>query len=223
MASFDTSPFGQPDNDLNNFWGKDEPTTAPGLPAREEKRESLVQMQDFGAEISTDYEQEEAFTLDDLLNHMLDMGASDLHLSARTKPMIRINGDVTQVESYPILTGPQIQNLMYAVMNKTQQNTFEKTHELDFAHSIPGRSRFRVNVLRQREQTGAVIRGIPNIIKPIEALGLSEELNKFAYLPRGLVLVTGPTGSGKSTTLAAIIDNSIHFIRSCTNIQHNSI
>ena len=136
------------------------------------------------------------------------MGASDLHLTAKTKPMIRVNGDITPIDSYPVLTSGQIQELMYAVMNATQKAAFEKTHEMDFAHAIPGRSRFRVNVLRQRQQTGSVIRAIPNVIKPIEALGLSEELNKFAYLPRGLVLVTGPTGSGKSTTLAAIIDRA---------------
>jgi len=207
MASFEDNPFQSPNPELSSFWGKesDEPTA---LPAREEKRTSLVQNQDFGSDVESSYSEEGAFTIDDLLNNMLDMGASDLHLSARTMPMIRVNGDMTPMDGYPVLTSSQIEGLMYAIMNTHHRNAFEKTHELDFAHSIAGRSRFRVNVLRQRQQTGSVIRAIPNVIKPIEALGLSEELNKFAYLPRGLVLVTGPTGSGKSTTLAAIIDRA---------------
>lgn len=183
--------------DLSSFWD-DETTTG----------ESLAQTHTVGDEISDVVTSEGDFTIDDLLNDMLDRGASDLHLSAKLQPVIRVNGDMTPMVEYPVLSGNQIDTLMYAIMSESQRNQFEKHHELDFAYAIPGRSRFRVNVLRQRQQTGSVIRAIPNIIKSTEALGLPEELNKFAFYPRGLVLVTGPTGSGKSTTLAAIIDKA---------------
>lgn len=208
MANLDEeNPFQGGNKELSNFWGSGS-SDSPALPGREVRKSQAV-MPDFDTEIASEYdENEEAYTIDDLLNVMLDKGASDLHLSSKTKPMIRVNGDMTPLDEYPILTSEQIRELMYPIMKETHRSTFERTHELDFAHAIPGRSRFRVNMLQQRQQTGAVIRAIPNVIKPIEALGLPEELNKFAYLPRGLVLVTGPTGSGKSTTLAAIIDRA---------------
>lgn len=196
--------------DLSNFWDDDDTslTKKPTLPGAEPKVSGLAHVQSLGDDIISDFDEQEEFTIDDLLNDMLDREASDLHLSAKLPPMVRVHGDMTPMTEYPTLTGNQIDTLMYAIMSENQRNQFEKHHELDFAYAIPGRSRFRVNVLRQRQQTGAVIRAIPNIIKSTEALGLPTDIEKFAFLPRGLVLVTGPTGSGKSTTLAAIIDKA---------------
>lgn len=149
-----------------------------------------------------------AIHIDELLTHMISIGASDLHLTAKMPPMTRIHGDITPIEGYPVFTGYQLDELLQKIITPENQAKFDQSHELDFAYSIPNLSRFRVNVLKQRQQTGAVIRAIPNEIKSTEELGLPENLNELAMLPRGLVLVTGPTGSGKSTTLAAIIDKA---------------
>jgi twitching motility protein PilT len=107
---------------------------------------------------------------------------------------------------YPALTGEQLRRTLYNVMTERQRKTFEEELELDFAYAVPGHARFRVNVFQQREDIGAVMRVIPWEIVPLEDLGMPDVIGSFANLPRGLVLVTGPTGSGKSTTLAAIID-----------------
>jgi twitching motility protein PilT len=145
-------------------------------------------------------------TLDELLLKLLDNGSSDLHLSATAPPMMRKNGDMQAIQGYNPLSSSQIQRMLFAIMSPEQQTTYQQTHDLDMAYSIPNRSRFRVNVLQQRGRVGSVIRVIPNVIKSLAELGMPESLAEFAHLPRGLVLVTGPTGSGKSTTLAAIID-----------------
>lgn len=145
-------------------------------------------------------------TIDELLGKLLDAKSSDLHLTANMPPMMRKNGDIEPIPGFQPLTSSQIQRMMFSIMTPEQQTTFQQTKDLDLAYSIPGRSRFRVNVLQQRGNIGSVIRVIPNEIKSLAQLGMPEGLADFAKLPRGLVLVTGPTGSGKSTTLAAIID-----------------
>ena len=144
--------------------------------------------------------------LNDLLLMVLDKGASDLHLTSGARPSIRHNGELVQVEEQPILTPPVIQRVMYAALTQKQREKFEENLELDFAYSVPGRARFRVNVYRQRDAMGAAFRIIPFEIKKLEDLGVPPSVANFASLPRGFVLVTGPTGSGKSTTLAALID-----------------
>jgi len=144
--------------------------------------------------------------LNDLLNLMADSGASDLHLAAGSRPMIRMHGELRSLEQHPIMTPPVIQRVLYAVMTQRQREKFEENLELDFAHSVPGRSRFRVNLYRQRDSLGAAFRLIPQEIKPLEALGLPPVIANFASMARGFVLVTGPTGSGKSTTLASLVD-----------------
>lgn len=144
--------------------------------------------------------------LDEILINMLDRGGSDLHLSAGSPPATRVRGDITPLVEYPALSGEQIDTMMRNVMTTQQKNRFEEDKELDFAHDIPGKSRFRVNVMVQKGVTGAVLRAIPWEIKTIEELSLPPILSNWAHLPRGLVLITGPTGSGKSTTLASIID-----------------
>ena len=144
--------------------------------------------------------------INDLLVLMLERGASDLHLTAGARPTIRLHGDLRQLDEYRVLTPPVIQRLMYAALTQRQREKFEENLELDFAYSVPGRARFRVNLYRQRDSLGAAFRLIPFEIKKLEDLGVPPTVTGFAGLPRGFVLVTGPTGSGKSTTLAAIID-----------------
>jgi twitching motility protein PilT len=138
--------------------------------------------------------------------HVLDTGASDLHLTSGARPSIRLNGELRQLEEHPILTPPVIQRVIYAALTQKQREKFEENLELDFAYSVPGRARFRVNVYRQRDALGAAFRIIPFEIRKLEDLGVPPSVANFASLPRGFVLVTGPTGSGKSTTLASIID-----------------
>jgi twitching motility protein PilT len=150
--------------------------------------------------------EEEDISLNDLLMHVLDTGASDLHLTSGARPAIRLNGSLQQMESEPILTPPVIQRVIYAALTQKQREKFEENLELDFAYSVPGRARFRVNVYRQRDAIGAAFRIIPFEIKKLEDLGVPPSVANFASLARGFVLVTGPTGSGKSTTLASLID-----------------
>jgi len=145
-------------------------------------------------------------TLDDLLIKVLSIGGSDLHLTAGAPPTIRLRGEMVAIEGYAPLVPEQLQATLYGVMTERQRKVFEEQLELDFAYSVPGHARFRVNVYQQRQSLGAVMRMIPWEIVPLEQLGMPEVISSFANLKRGLVLVTGPTGSGKSTTLAAIID-----------------
>jgi twitching motility protein PilT len=144
--------------------------------------------------------------VDDILRRVVDLGGSDLHLAAGCHPTIRLRGEMAPLTEYPVLDGPKIRELIYAVITQKQRERFENDLELDTSHSIPGVGRFRVNVLVQRDAVGAVMRVIPHEIVPLGALGLPETVAQFASLQRGLVLVTGPTGSGKSTTLASLID-----------------
>ncbi|MET0953233.1 MAG: type IV pilus twitching motility protein PilT [Aeromicrobium sp.] len=144
--------------------------------------------------------------LDDLLIHVLELGGSDLHLTTNAPPTVRVRGEMQVIDGYAKLTPSQLQETLYGVMTERQRKVFEEELELDFAYAVPGHARFRVNVFQQRESLGAVMRAIPWEIKPLEELGMPPVVESFAHLKRGLVLVTGPTGSGKSTTLAALID-----------------
>jgi twitching motility protein PilT len=146
--------------------------------------------------------------LDHLLLHLMEVGGSDLHLSAGSKPRVRIHGEMAVVDNSDVLTPDAIQTAIYPILNGKQQKAFEESLELDFAYSIQGEGRFRVNIFRQRNSVGAVFRTIPWEIKSLESLKMPAILNTFSSLPRGLVLVCGPTGSGKSTTLAAIVDQA---------------
>jgi twitching motility protein PilT len=148
----------------------------------------------------------EEINLNDLLVHVLDTGASDLHLTSGARPSIRLNGELKQLDEHPILTPPVIQRVLYAALTQKQREKFEENLELDFAYSVPGRARFRVNIYRQRDALGAAFRIIPFEINKLEDLGVPPAVANFASLTRGFVLVTGPTGSGKSTTLASLID-----------------
>ncbi|MDP9182261.1 MAG: Flp pilus assembly complex ATPase component TadA, partial [Actinomycetota bacterium] len=144
--------------------------------------------------------------LTDLLIETLDRKCSDLHLTVGAPPTVRQHGHLTPVEGRAKLTPQSLQKVLYAIMSQKQREKFEEELELDFAYSVPGRARFRVNVYRQRDAIGAAFRLIPYEIKALEDLGVPPSVANFAMLPRGFVLVTGPTGSGKSTTLASLID-----------------
>ncbi|MEM9714090.1 MAG: PilT/PilU family type 4a pilus ATPase, partial [Actinomycetota bacterium] len=144
--------------------------------------------------------------LDELLTEMVEKGGSDLHLTAGMQPAIRLDGEMERLEHHPVLNGSEIRRMMYEVLTQKQRERFEEHLELDTSHSIPDRGRFRVNMFVQRNSVGAVMRAIPSKIIPIEKLLLPEAIMQFAEVPRGLVLVTGPTGSGKSTTLASLLD-----------------
>jgi twitching motility protein PilT len=144
--------------------------------------------------------------LTDLLREMVDRGCSDLHITAAAHPTVRLNGHLVPLIERPVLTPPVIQRMMCAIITQKQREKFEESLELDFAYSLPGKARFRVNLYQQRDSLGAAFRLIPYEIKKLEDLGLPPAIANFAALPRGFVLVTGPTGSGKSTTLASLID-----------------
>ena len=144
--------------------------------------------------------------LDELLDHCLRLGGSDLHLAAGAPPTVRVDGVLHPIEGYGNLHGDMIERLVFAVLNDRKIAAFNSELELDTSYAIPGRSRFRMNVFRQRGAIGAVLRTIPFAIPTFESLHMPAIIESFAHLPRGLVLVTGPTGSGKSTTLAALLD-----------------
>ena len=149
---------------------------------------------------------EDSSFLADLLLYVLEQGCSDLHLAANAHPTVRKSGSLVQLEEWPVLTPQVIQKTMYAIMSGKQREKFEEELELDFAYALPGKARFRVNLYKQRDALGAAFRLIPYEIKALEDLGVPPAVSNFAMLPRGFVLVTGPTGSGKSTTLAAVVD-----------------
>jgi twitching motility protein PilT len=142
----------------------------------------------------------------ELLNKVLELGASDLHLAAGAKPTVRVHGALRQLDDYPRLMPNETQAMLYSILTQRQRERLETELELDCAHSLPGKARFRLNVYYQRDAIGAAFRTIPDEIKPLDALGIPPQIAGMARLPRGFVLVTGPTGSGKSTTLASIID-----------------
>jgi twitching motility protein PilT len=147
-------------------------------------------------------------TLNELLQGMLELGASDLHLTAGSPALVRVHGDLEPLRDCPVLPPDLIQRVLYTILTQKQRERFETDLELDFAYSLPGAARFRVNVYRQRENLGAAFRRIPYEIKTLEELGVPASIGSFSSLPRGMVLVTGPTGSGKSTTLASLIDQA---------------
>ncbi len=144
-------------------------------------------------------------TLLQLLRAMIERGASDLHITRGTPPQFRIDGSLVPLKMAP-LRAEDTKQLVYSVLNEDQKVKFEKQWECDFSFSIRGLSRFRGNVFMQRGAVGAAFRAIPHKILGFEELGLPAVVGELAALPRGLVLITGPTGSGKSTTLASIID-----------------
>jgi twitching motility protein PilT len=142
----------------------------------------------------------------DVLLEVIDRRASDLHITAGAAPTVRVRGRLVPMEGFPVLTPNDTREIVYSILSEGQRQKFENNWQLDFAYQIPGRARFRVNAYMQRSAVGAAFRLIPFDVVPLERLGLPAAVAEFANRPRGLVLVTGPTGSGKSTTLASLID-----------------
>src|SRR5438045_7150795 len=144
--------------------------------------------------------------IDDLLAETVTNDASDLHLTVGSHPVIRVRGDLERLEAYPKMTPQVARTLLYSIMSTEQQKELEVKRQIDMSHSVPGLARFRVNVYFQRRSLGAAFRLIPDRLKTLDELGMPPSLLELARKPRGLVIVTGPTGSGKSTTLAALVD-----------------
>ena len=143
--------------------------------------------------------------LAELLQYAVQYQASDLHLTVGRPPMVRLAGKLVASGYEQVLTADDTKNLIYSVLTDDQKAKFEEEHELDFSLGVPGISRFRVNVFMQRSTVAGVFRTIGDDIPTVQQLGVSQAVQQLALLPRGLVLVTGPTGSGKSTTLASLI------------------
>jgi twitching motility protein PilT len=144
--------------------------------------------------------------IDSFLKHLVENNGSDLHLSSNTAPRIRIHGKLAPIPGVPAPSSNACQELLYEIMSEQQVQRFEDTHDLDMAYSLPGVGRFRVSVFEERRGLGAVFRTIPVKIPSLEDLKMPAVVGRIAYFTKGLVLVTGPTGSGKSTTLATMID-----------------
>src|SRR6201994_4586882 len=144
-------------------------------------------------------------TLSELLKKMIEMGGSDLHITTNSAPRVRVHGKLRPLDMPP-LTAADTKSLAYSVLTDAQKHRFEENLELDFSFGVRGLSRFRANLFNQRGAVGAVFRAIPYEIKSFDDLGLPPVVSNLCDRPRGLILVTGPTGSGKSTTLAAMLD-----------------
>ena len=149
---------------------------------------------------------ESQVSLPELLRKMTEMGGSDLHITSGSPPQVRVHGHLHPLTEFPMFTPAATKQLAYSVLTDAQKHRFEENLELDFSFGLKGMSRFRANLFNQRGAVGAVFRAIPYEIKSFDALGLPPVVSEMCKKPRGLVLVTGPTGSGKSTTLAAMID-----------------
>lgn len=193
------------DFDLGSIGGVEESTSGSSN-ASTGAGDSILTLEEFNSEITSSGGSSDGFDIDKLLSELLARGGSDLHLSAKNYPAIRVNGEMVLLKEYGVLSGAEIKTSVYSILTSQQKERFEKAWELDLAYNLPGKSRFRVNLMKQKNNVSVVMRAIPWQIKSAEELGLPEVIKTWATLPRGLVLITGPTGSGKSTTLASIID-----------------
>ena len=145
-------------------------------------------------------------SIDRLLEHVVTHAASDLHVTVGSRPILRIHGTLRRIEEEPVMTPEATREMFYRILSTEQQKQLEIKRQLDLAYSVPGLARFRVNIYSQRESLAGAFRLIPTELKTLEELGVPTHLHDLTRKPRGIVLVTGPTGSGKSTTLAALID-----------------
>jgi twitching motility protein PilT len=144
--------------------------------------------------------------MDDLFWTLCEMKASDLHMCAGSPPLVRHDGDIKPIPGRGVMTASDTQRILWPIAPPRNREEFERRHDTDFAYEIPGLARFRCNLFMDRKGMGGVFRAIPTQIMTADQMGLSKEILQLCHLPKGLVLVTGPTGSGKSTTLCALID-----------------
>ncbi len=163
-------------------------------------------MSTVAAYVQEDAEVEPSYTLDDLLEYVVARDASDLHLTCGSSPVVRVNGQLDPITDLGILAPADTQRLIYRILSTEQQKQLEIKRQIDLSYALPGLARFRLNVYFQRESIAAAFRLIPMELKTLDELGLPTVLYNLTEKPRGMVLVTGPTGSGKSTTLSALID-----------------
>jgi twitching motility protein PilT len=147
------------------------------------------------------------FDFSEVLRQMVETRASDVHITAGVPPMIRDKGKILPMDGFPVLNGQQTREVVYGILNDDQRKRFENNQQLDFAYAIPGVARFRVNCFFQRGSVSAAFRLVPQEVPSLDSLAVPPVLSELTKKPRGFVLVTGPTGSGKSTTLAAMIDS----------------
>src|SRR5258708_1782968 len=162
---------------------------------------------EFASNVTVGEEQiDDELHINDLLDLVIQWGGSALPPASGSPPVIRVHGELRPVTDLPIFNGSQIRQMVFSILTQKQREKFEDVLELDTSYALPGRGRFRVNVFLQRDSVGCVMRAIPYDIVDFERLGISPAVQGWSHLPRGLVLVTGPTGSGKSTTLASLID-----------------
>jgi twitching motility protein PilT len=152
--------------------------------------------------------------LDRLLARLLDLDGSDLHVKVGSPPRVRVNGDLMRLQDEPVIHAPDVEGLAKAIMQERSWRDFEAHFEADFAYSVPQLGRFRVNAFRQRGSVGMVFRRVHSVTRSVEELGLPPAVRRLAEEPSGIVLVTGPTGCGKTTTLAAMIDH-VNRTREC--------
>ncbi|HTQ04492.1 MAG TPA: ATPase, T2SS/T4P/T4SS family, partial [Polyangiaceae bacterium] len=187
------------------------PAPAPvsgGIPLAEEPRAPLASPAVSVPSPRASFEEPSGPTaaIDRLLYVMLEKKASDLHVSTTSPPLLRLDGEMVPIAGEGELNSESMQRMLMPIVPERNREEFERTHDADFAYELPGRARFRVNIFVDLRGMGAVFRVIPTKILTVDDLGLPKDLLTLCHLPKGLVLVTGPTGSGKSTTLAALID-----------------
>ncbi len=181
------------------------PSTAPAPSAAHGAGQAGEPMGSLGA-VTGGMPRADDLHINDLLAIVIEWRGSDLHLTSGSPPVVRVHGDLRPIPELPELNGSQIRQMVYSILTQKQREKFETELELDTSYALPGKGRFRVNVFLQRDSVGCVMRAIPYDVIDFDALGVPPAVKTWAYLPRGLVLVTGPTGSGKSTTLASLID-----------------
>ncbi|MEP7066353.1 MAG: ATPase, T2SS/T4P/T4SS family, partial [Gemmatimonadota bacterium] len=174
--------------------------SAPQIPA------ARVRVEDSFEESGAPGMSPERDRMEGLLRVMVQRGSSDLHLRVGEPPIVRVDGEMVRIPDTEVLHSREMEALVKSIMPERNRAEFESSNDTDFAHDIPGTGRFRCNVLREHKGCAAVFRIIPAKVVSVEQLGITDEVQKLCYLTRGLVLVTGPTGSGKSTTLCSLID-----------------
>jgi twitching motility protein PilT len=178
------------------------PVSSASIPLAEEPRSAAIS----SPRPSFEDPSQPTAAIDRLLGVMLEKKASDLHVSTTSPPLLRLDGEMLQIPGESAFSNESMQRMLMPIVPARNREEFERTHDSDFAYELPGRARFRVNVFMDLRGMGAVFRVIPSKILTVDDLGLPKDLLTLCHLPKGLVLVTGPTGSGKSTTLAALID-----------------
>jgi twitching motility protein PilT len=156
--------------------------------------------------VPMDTDASDAKRLDALLRHLVSTGSSDLHLRCGEPPLVRLDGEMKRAGDEATLEDAALRRMLFSIMPERNRREFDETHDTDFAYEIPGISRFRVNAMMERKGMGAVFRAVPSTVVTVEQMQITPEVQQLCYLTKGLVLVTGPTGSGKSTTLCALVD-----------------